>query len=334
MNARVIPPLTFEETVRAATYSALKLPYEGPKPKWSSAAGANESIPSEGGFLFSGDTSTDLLTDVEDESPLYAGTFRLPVSKGNFIKFPAWDDPTGSSRGFAGLTLYWPDEATAVSASIPKLRSIDVYLNKLMGTMWSTVELRDDFPALVALLRYAWRIAAARAVDSGIVAGPGAGQMLGILNSPALVVVSPESGQSALSLRTENVTKIFSRMTPRGQSNFIWLVNPDLLPQVLSLGAGYITFNEGLRLLGRPLISHESCSAVGSVGDIIAVDASQYVIGQKPAELAESLAIKFIESEAAYRFTWRIAGSPAHARTTTLANASTVVSPYVTLGAR
>ena len=61
-----------------------------------------------------------------------------------------------------------------------------------------------------------------------------------------------------------------------------------------------------LRIKGRPVIPIEYCSAVGTVGDIILADMSQYVtISKGSLESAMSIHLRFDYAEEAFRFIFR-----------------------------
>lgn len=338
MNAPYAPPLSFEETIVAVAQAGIS-GRGHPQLRWAAASGANEGIPAEGGFAVSGDTSQELIEGIDEWSTLYKETDRQPITVGNLLKMPTFDerDRAKGSR-FGGLQLYWPNEAGTVTASQPTYRSVNLYLNKLMGTTYATSELFEDVPALAAILRRAFTLEAGTMIDEAIIAGPGAGQMLGILNSTALITVEPESGQAQSTVRSENILKMWARMFAPGQRRAIWLYNSELAPQIFSLNSGsqnLVTFGDsGPLLMGRPLLAHESCKAPNTVGDILLVDPTQYVIGERPPEMAESLMLRFIQHEAAFRFSWRIAGSPGWSSALTPLNGTNTVSPFVTLAAR
>jgi len=302
--------------------------------RWSSAAGANESFPAEGGFAVPEDWASDLIAGVEDQSVLFALTDRQPITKGNTLKLPTVDERSRANGSrFGGLRLQWADETQQPAASQPKWRSVDLQLNKLTGNGVATSEIFDDVPALSAILARFFKLEGAVMIDDGIVRGPGAGQMLGVLNSGALITVPPESAQAAATVRAENVVKMFARLWAPGHRRAVWLFNQELAPQIFALG-DMLTFVDGPHLLGLPLIAHESCSAPGAVGDLILCDASQYVVGEKPAEYAESLHVRFLSHEQVFRFNWRVAGQPGWTSPLTPLNGSNTSSPFVTLAAR
>jgi HK97 family phage major capsid protein len=307
---------------------------------WASASGANESFPSEGGFLVPSDFAIELWERAYNTGILLSLCDRQPITRGNVLKIPTIDErnrATGSRLG--GLRTYWANEADTASVTKPTWRSVDLHLNKLFGLHYATGELFEDVPAYTAVLQRAFALEASFVVEDGIIGGLGAGQMLGVLNSDALLTITPESGQAAATIRAENVIKAFSRIWAPSQRRMVWLYNQEAVEQIFALvgtnGVPLISYaDDGPRLLGRPLIAHESCRAVGDVGDLIAVDPSQYLIGEKPPSFAESLALRFLQHEGVFRFVWRVAGSPAWSSAVTPLYGSNTVSPYVVIGAR
>jgi HK97 family phage major capsid protein len=331
---------TFDEFLIAVMRAGPRLSaYVDPRLRWANATGAEEVVPSDGGFLVPSDFTLGLLNGVETFATIYPDTDRQPITRGNKIKLPTWDERSRASGSrFGGLRLYRADEGGQVTASMPKLRSVDLYLDKLTGVSWATQEYFDDVPALRAILSRAFRMEAGTVVDSEIIDGSGtSGQMLGVLRSNALIEVEPESGQSPATVRAENVTKMWSRLWAPGQRRAKWLYNQEITSQLFAFAdSGLVTFgHDGPRMLGAPLVAHESCKTAGSVGDLLLVVPDQYIIGEKPPEFAESLHVRFVEGpEACFRFIWRIAGHPAWSTPLTPMNGTQTVSPFVAIAAR
>jgi HK97 family phage major capsid protein len=92
-------------------------------------------------------------------------------------------------------------------------------------------------------------------------------------------------------------------------------------------GAPYAT------LYGRPVIPFESCSTMGTIGDIAFCDFSQYLFGQKSAgpEVASSIHVNFIYDETCFRFVMRTDGQPWWNSVLTPENGVNTLSPFVVL---
>ena len=135
---------------------------------------------------------------------------------------------------------------------------------------------------LDAVLRQAFAAEFAFKLQDGLINGTGAGQLLGLLNSPALISVAKESGQVAGTLVKENIDAMWERCWAPARAQSVWLINQDveraLTAMTIDVGTGgtpvysppggmsqapYAT------LLGRPVVCIEQCSTRGTKGDII-----------------------------------------------------------------
>jgi HK97 family phage major capsid protein len=127
-----------------------------------------------------------------------------------------------------------------------------------------------------------------------IIRGTGVGQPLGILNANALVTQSAESSQVADTLVAENVVKMAARMPAASRRNAIWLVHPDAEPQLplmtigdqpVYVGPGGFRDDPYGRLLGRPVIPHQTAETLGDLGDLMFCDFMQYLTAVKQGGL-------------------------------------------------
>lgn len=156
-------------------------------------------------------------------------------------------------------------------------------------------------------------------MDYAFINGTGEGQPLGIINDPALLTVSKEESQGAATITYNNVVSMFSRLAPHCFKNAIWLANPSVIPQLLTMtiaigtgGAQIPVLREEsgkFTLLGKEVLFTEKCPALGTKGDLIFVDLSQYVIGlRKEIALDRSNAPGWTEDMTDYRVIVRVDG--------------------------
>jgi HK97 family phage major capsid protein len=159
--------------------------------------------------------------------------------------------------------------------------------------------------------------------------GSGAGQPLGVLNDPALIVVPAETSpaQAAGSIVYENITNIFSRLHPACLSNSVFVCNSTAIPQLLSLqnkvwnnahtdvvgGSAVPVVSQNadgsFSMLTRPLLFTEKLPPLGDKGDILLADFSHYVIGQRPGMgIEKSSHAGFLTDTSYYRIVTRIDG--------------------------
>jgi len=318
----------------------------------AAASGTSESVPSDGGFLVQKDFSEMLLQRTYMSGQVSQRVFRVPISaNANGVKINAIDEDSrvdGSRWG--GVLAYWVNEADAFTASKPKFRQINLSLQKLIGLCYATDELLQDASALEAVIMQTFPDEMTFKVEDAIFQGTGAGQPLGILNSGAVITVAKDSGDATATVSTPDVLNMWARMWARSRQNAVWFINQDVEPKLyqLTLGSGTATQllytppggrgNEGSQfglLLGRPVIQTEHQATLGTPGDIILADLSQYVMADKGApQSASSLHVRFLNDETTFRFVYRVDGQPVWKKPLTPKNGTNTQSPFIALATR
>jgi HK97 family phage major capsid protein len=311
----------------------------------NSASGANESVPSDGGFLVQTDFASELLRHTFETGILAPRCKKIPIStNANALKINALDDSSRANGArWGGIQTYWENEADELVSSKPKFRTMDLSLKKLTGLCYATDELLQDAAALQSVITQGFAEEFGFKIDDTILNGNGSGQPLGILNSPALVTVAKETDQTA-KITVENLIKMWSRCWGRSRANAVWYVNQEIEPLLYTLKigdvpvylpAGGLSEKPYATLFGRPIVPLEQCSALGSVGDIILGDMSQYLLIDKGGiNTASSIHVRFLYDESVFRFIYRVDGQPIWNKPITPYKGSNTLSPFVTLAAR
>lgn len=289
----------------------------------ATATGASEAVPADGGFLVGTDFGGSITERSYDNSQVMSRVTRRTISSGaNGITFNGIDETsraTGSRWG--GIRSYWLAEAAAKTKSKPTFRQIKLELNKHAVLFYATDESLADAVALEQQVSEAVAGEIAFVNQDAVIEGTGAGQPQGILGSGALVTVAKETGQAAKSIVYENIINMWARKWGDA-SRYIWLVNSDTFPQIarmnvavgtggvpVYLPAGGASVSPFSTLMGIPVIEIEQCSTVGTVGDIMLVDLSQYIVIEKGGvQAAMSIHVQFLEDETVFRWVTRIDG--------------------------
>ena len=312
------------------------------------ASGLNETDPGAGGYLVAPQYATEIFKRSYENGALASRVRRVPMSS-NTLKLNGVDESsraTGSRWG--GVRAYWRAEANTVTATAPQFRQMTLTLNELMAFYYATDEVLADTTALGSLASEAYADEFGWQLDNAILRGTGAGQPAGILSAASTVSVAKESGQSAATVLAENIVKMRARLWARSRPTSVWFINQDVEPQLhlmsMPVGTGgvpvYMPANglSGLpydTLYGRPIIPVEQCSTLGTVGDIVLADLSQYVLGEKGGmEAAASMHVRFLYAEQTFRFMMRVDGQPLWQSALTPANGSNTLSPFITLATR
>jgi HK97 family phage major capsid protein len=312
--------------------------------------GAGETDASAGGFLVQTDFASAVWTRAYDMGEILSRVFKLPISSGaNGIKLPAVDESsraTGSRWG--GVQSYWVGEGDQPNATKPKFRLIELDLKKLMSVMYVSDELLQDQAALETIAMQAFSEEIMFMTEDGIIEGDGVGKPMGVLNAPCLVTVAKDNGQAAATLTLNNIVNMWSRMWIRSRMNAAWYINQDVEPQLYQLSqtvgtgglpmflpAGGLNNAPYSSLFGRPIVPIEYAATLGTPGDIILADFSQYVLADKRGmQAATSMHVRFLTDEMTFRFTYRVDGEPLWHTALTPFKGSNTKSPFVVLAQR
>lgn len=302
---------------------------------------------SEGGFAVPPDFRPQIIMDADEEPNIFALTDQIRTSTNNLTiptsQDPAWDNSNG-------VRVYWTGEAQAVTQSKPILTQTNMVLNKLACLVPVTDELLSDSTAIASYVPQKAGMKMRYEIDRTLMRGTGGAQPLGILNAGSLVTVAKESSQSAAGIVIDNVTKMLGSLYAPSIRKAVWLIHPTVLPALMTMtigqqaawgpinNIGYTNFAyppAGM-LLGCPVYLSQTCSVLGTVGDIVLADWSQYLtlLKQDTATQAISVDLWFDQDVTAFRYTFRIAGRPWRSEAITQASGSDKLGYFVTLAAR
>lgn len=322
------------------------------KAEMFAASGASAGVSADGGVLIRNEWSTALLDKAQEASQLLGKCDSFPIGEGNDgIEAPYINETsraTGSRWG--GVQVYRAAEAATVTATKPALAKFELRLEDMMGIAYATDRSLRDATLLEAIFMKAFASEFAFKFDDEVLRGTGTGQCLGILNADCTVQQAKETAQTADTIKAENVLKMYNRMLPRDIGGAEWYVNVECLPQLWTMNIAVGTAGGQLvymppggltqapygTLLGRPVNVIEQCSGLGDVGDIIFANFKEYAVISKAMTADQSMHLRFLYNERAFRWVYPIIGKPklASAITPYKATTATTLSPFVTLQAR
>ena len=322
--------------------------------RWESltpaTGGAVSNVPSDGGYLIQKDFVTDLMNKTNEESLLWSKVRKIPIGpNSDGLKLTVINETsraTGSRWG--GVQVYWGAEADAATAKKPAFRLMELELKDLIGLAYATDRLLQDASALEAVFMQAFSSEIGFMLDDAVYNGDGAGKPLGILNAGCVISIAKESGQAAATLNYENVLKMWARMWARSRGNASWFINQDVEPQLYAMSktigtggvpvympAGGASQSPFATLFGRPVVPIEHCATLGTTGDIMLADLTQYVGIEKGGLQADSsIHVRFTTNEKTFRFIARADGQPLWAAALTPFKGTNSLAPFVKLDAR
>ncbi len=314
--------------------------------------GSKTSQPSEGGFLLDSKFSNELWKRTYENSAVLSRCQIIPLEPNvDSIEISQIDETSrvdGSRMG--GVQAYWIAELDQLTETRPKFERIRLEPQQLVGLYYASDKLLRSIRSLEADINTMFTDEFDFKIQDALIRGNGAGMPLGILNSECLVAVAIETGQAAKTIQAENIINMRSRLYAKGRKNSVWLINQDCEPQLttmsIAVGTGGVPVylpatglaDDGYdRLYGRPVVPIEQCQTVGTAGDLILADFSQYVVATKGGINSDmSIHLKFDYLQTAFRWVMELDGQPrwGSALTPFKGGSTKTVSPFIDLAVR
>jgi len=305
-------------------------------------AGLSEGLDSAGGFLVPEEfRNTILMTAIENAVIRPNGATVIPMRSDTLNISKVLDVAHSAALGIhGGVIAHWTEEVGEKDVEEPTFGRVKLIAKKLTGYTYASDELlADSAVGLEALLVRMFGEAIAWYEDEAFIDGSGVGEPLGIMNSGALVTVA-RSAASAVALA--DLAGMWARLLPASHGRAVWLANPDVLSRLAQLASTTLTWlqmNQGVAktmpgtIFGRPIYFTEKCQTLNTVGDIMLVDLSYYLIGDRQKlTVASSSHVRFLTDETAWRFVQRVDGQPWVEDYFTPKHGATL-SPFVVLAA-
>lgn len=307
----------------------------------------SESVGADGGFAVPPEFQRSIWTKVMEGENLLARCAQMTVG-GNSITIPK--DETTPWQSSGGILAYWEGEGDATTASKPQLKLDTLRLAKLMALVPMTEELLQDNSAIESYLRMKAPAKMRAKLNTAIIRGTGVGQPLGLINGGATISVAKASSQDAATVWFENIVKMWSRLYSSCRANAVWLINQDVEPSLYQMAfdpeatskvpvylpPGGLSASPYGSLMGRPVIPVEACSTLGTQGDIILTDLTEYLAITKGqgVQTDVSMHLYFDQAITAFRFLFRVNGQPTWTSAITAENGSNSLSSAIMLDAR
>jgi HK97 family phage major capsid protein len=311
-----------------------------PRLEFQAIAGANSTYPSEGAFLVPPEFAEILWERTYTTGQILSRCTKQPMVTDS-ISLPAIDE-TSRAAGLrsGGVQMFWSESGDSAAATKPKFASLTLQPKKLLAFCYTTDELLADVRALPTWLLRVYGTESAFVVEDKIVSGAGTGTPLGILNSGALITVAGTLAQDAATVSAANLQAMDARLWPASHATAVWLFGLESYGQIsgasFSNGAPVVDFDadEGPSILGKPLIITEATAPLGSAGDVILADMSQYLIADRETDFVNSIHVRYLSNENVFRFRLRLDGQSAWRGPVVPKNCTAQASPFIALQAR
>lgn len=282
----------------------------------------NTNLGEDGGFLIPTDFRTEIQKKIMGDESLLVRTRQFQTASNQIVlpvsEIAPWEG--------TGIQAYWTPELGTYNQSKTKFGQAVIRLHKLTALIPVSEELLEDALALESFIRMEAPQAIMHKINSALISGDGIGKPQGFLNSGFKVRIAKEAGpQTADTVIFENIVKMQAAMLPSSFAKSVWLVNPEVLPQLRLMAfksgvaspvpaymppAGLAEAPYGT-LMGRPIIPMMGgVKALGDEGDISLVDLSYLYTAVKVAGIKSDVSthVYFDRDEVLYKFSTRIGG--------------------------
>ena len=291
-------------------------------PRVMALAGQGIGNPADGGFAVPPAFAFETL-DKSLESEVVRPRCRIEPMESPQKSISTYDDSDHSSgQLYGGFQGQWIEEGGTISYQVAKLRRLQLNAHKLAFLTAASNELLNDAPGFEGGFTSRITKTIGWNIDRTLlITGTGAGQPKSVLNDPATITVDKDSGQVAATITYSNLCNMFARLSPSCLNNAIWVANPTAIPQLLQLfqiigvaGSAVPVMSKNaagqFEILTRPVVFSEKMNSLGTLGDIMLVDLSQYVFGmmKNGMRLDRSDHVRFTTDEAAWRVVLRADG--------------------------
>lgn len=215
-----------------------------------------------------------------------------------------------NGKRFGGLTSTWgTPEVVFPPATDGKLAVVTYKAQRLPVLTVVSRDLMADSDLIAQWLQYQATTEIRYNIEYAMINGMDAvGGPQGVLTAPSTVTVPPDSGQAAATITATNINRMWGAIAPACMMSpgLCWHASPSTIEAIddLAVSGDYPELNYArpgqsywsphALLKGRPLIPSAFCPDVGTPGDLIAVDWSQYMMMYvRPKREASPLTVAF-----------------------------------------
>ena len=239
----------------------------------------------------------EMLIDATIAESIVLPRARIYGMENGELRIPAWDSANHTSNLYGGFTKSWVGEGDDSNVETAKLRQIKLIAKKLIIRSNASREVIEDSTSFGNDLQQAMITASASFLDEDFLSGDGVGKPLGALNDPALITVN-RAVANAVSYA--DVRNVYGRLHPKWKAGAVWVINTDIVPELMAIvdGNNNLIFQPGTfggiagavpaTLFGIEIIPSELVPALGTKGDLLLANFSQYGVGLRQQVVIES----------------------------------------------
>jgi HK97 family phage major capsid protein len=237
---------------------------------------------------------------------------------------------------YGGVSFAWLAEGGTKPATDMALKEITLRPHEIAGHTVITDKLLRNWSAAASTIEAQFRLAMIAAEEDAFYKGTGVGQPLGLLKSPARIEIARNTANQ---VKWADIYGMYARL--RMNSSPVWIASQTVIPYLVTI-ADAASMNLWMQsaapglpptLMGIPVMFNERSVALGTAGDLILADLSQYLIkdGSGPF-VAMSEHVYFTSNKSVIKIFWNVDGQPwLDAPIPLEGSTSNTVSPFIVL---
>lgn len=292
-----------------------------------------------GGYLVPETWATGLHTIPSELDPTVGRVTNVPMAS-PVVRLNSRVDTSHATSVAGGIVVARRAETAAATDSRMSFSQVTLNATWLGGVTFATEEvLADSAISLVSVIGQSYADAFQGKMLNEKIRGGGTSEPQGVIGAAATISVARETTSE---INFADVLNMRSRCWGFGSA--IWICNHSAYPALRQMVSGgtypALVYQPSVvegrpdSLEGRPIFYSEYASDFNAAGDLMLCDWSQYLWGTLGGmNSAESIHVRFVNAERAFRFSMRSDGQPWWAAPLTPAESSTTMSPYVILAA-
>lgn len=286
-----------------------------------------------GGYVVPPQFMNELLTIAAEDGFIEPRAKVIPMNS-RTVQWPMLDITTNQGSGvtpyFGGVQAQWQPEAATINEFEPAFKQSEwTAWDLLLYAVSSNQLLADNGIGLDALLTQLFGQAITWFKEYAFLQGKGAGNSmpLGILNAPATYV---QNRGTPNTFKLADAAAMLSHLQIRSWDDACWIMHQSVIPQLIQM-VDNATSNRlvwmnpvmpgdvgpaasklpNAFLNGLPIFFTEKLPSLGTKGDVMLVDWSRYVIGQRlDVQIDVSPHFLFRNNQLAWRVIARLDGKP------------------------
>lgn len=284
----------------------------------------SEGVDSSGGYLVPPEFNAMMIMYDAEPTLVWNRATVWPMA-GEKLSFPKLqqnpDVDAGGFDHFAGVSFEWTEEGGEKPDTQPDFGLVEMIVHELAGYTEITNTLLDSSAVnLINFLTRVFRAAWYWRTDKEFITGTGGKKPLGIVNDPSVLIVNRTDVGT---VTVDDILAMEAKLPAVFDPNSVWFISKKARAKLrgqkvsetskeLVLQESYRDFAEGYAatLLGRPVfLADGKIPALGSTGDIVLGNWSQYYIGfNNNFTMDSSRHFQFKKNRTALRCSGRVDG--------------------------